>query len=224
VSPNPASTFSFKGRSVRISNIRIAAVLSLLFHAMLFLELAPDLIRMTQPFDLSNEKEGKPAGSLAVRLVPPTSRHADEAPMIPRAPALQLPRTATARPSHAPAPQSPPVLAREKSAAPPTVATPTPSAQGDLAAYIEQRRRAREPDPTLAASAAPSQPQETQQERDNRQAAENLGFNRVPTFGAGKKTGGGIFQLSTVRYDSAEFFFFGWNKLIRRNAQQMIEV
>jgi hypothetical protein len=221
VTPNPASTFSFRRRVVRIPNIRLAAIVSLVLHALLFLSAAPELIRLNQPFEVSRETDGKPAGSLAVRLAPPTSRHADETPMIPRAPAMHLPRAVASKPSHAPAPQSPPLLAREKSSTPPAVATPTPAAPGDLAAYIESRRRAREPE---SVPAAPSQPAETQQERDNRAAADNLGFNRVPTFGAGRRTGGGVFQISTMRYDSAEFFFFGWNKLIRRNAQQMIEV
>jgi hypothetical protein len=142
--------------------------------------------------------------------------------MVPRAPAVHTPRVASVQPVPVPPrPTAPPVLSRERAATPPTVAKQTHSAPGDLAAYIEARRREREPE---AAPSAPSQRAETDQERDNRQVAENLGFNRVPTFGAGRKTGGGIFQISTLRYDSAEFFFFGWNKLIRRNAQQMIEV
>jgi len=221
VTPNPASTLSFRGRKLRISNIRIAAIASLLIHALLFLSAAPHmLMEKLQPFD--EDKDGKPAGSLAVRLAPPTSRLADEAPMVPRAPVMHAPRALASPPVPSPAKtQAPPVLARERTGAPPAVATPAPGAPGDLAAYIEQRRREREPAP---AAAAPPRPAESQQERDNRQAAENLGFNRVPTFGAGRKAGGGIFQVSTMRYDSAEFFFFGWNKLIRRNAQQMIEV
>jgi len=220
MTPNPASRFQFRGRSVRISNLRLAAIASLILHALLFLNVAPELMHLNQPFDVSKDTEGKPAGSLSVHLATPTSRHADEAPMIPRAPALHAPRMAAAHPSVAPAqPRSQSMLTRERSNAP-AVATPAPGAPGDLAAYIEARRREREP----AAAAPAAKPAESEQERDNRQVATNLGFNRVPTFGAGRKTGGGIFQLSTVRYDSAEFFFFGWNKLIRRNAQQMIEV
>jgi hypothetical protein len=222
VTPNPASTFSFRRRVVRISNIRLAAIVSLILHALLFLNVAPELIHLSQPFEVSKETDGKPAGSLAVRLAPPTSRHAEDMRMTPRAPALHSQRSVAARPSADSA--APRVLAREKSTAPPTAPAPqvaesSPRMAGDLSAYIEARRSAREPSP-----AQPAPPMESQQERDNRAAAENLGFNRVPTFGAGRKTGGGIFQISTLRYDSAEFFFFGWNKLIRRNAQQMIEV
>jgi hypothetical protein len=192
-------------RASRIG-IRSALLLSLALHALLFMNWAPDLLLQTlQPFE--ETKDGKPAGSLAVRLAPPTSRHADDAPMIPRAPAMRTPR----------------LLARERSSTPSAVPAPPvtelPRVQGDLAAYIEARRQAREPAP-----ASPAPPAENEQERDNRLAAENLGFNRVPTFGAGRKTGGGIFQIASMRYDSAEFFYFGWDKMIRRNAQQMIEV
>jgi hypothetical protein len=202
--------------------IRTALLLSLVLHALLLLNWAPDpLLDLRRPSEDDN-KDGKPAGSLAVRLAPPTSRHADEAPMIPRAPMMQAPRmTADAhRPStHPPAPR---VLAREQSGAPPTVAEP-PRMQGDLAAYIDARRREREPSPASPPSSA-SQRAETEQERDNRQVAENLGFNRVPVFGTGRMAGGGVFQMASLRNDSAEFLFFGWNKLIRRNAQQMIDV
>jgi hypothetical protein len=225
MTPNPASSFRIGRRSLRIENIRLAALLSLLLHALLFWSAAPDILLHTlQPFE--ETKDGKPAGSLAVRLAPPTSRHSEDIRMTPRAPVLESPRSIAARPAPVPRaePQAPRVLSREKSPTPSaSVAPPVPQAQpgapGDLAAYIESRRRAREPAP-----ASPSPPTETEQERDNRVAAENLGFNRVPTFGAGRRTGGGVFQIAALRYDSAEFFFFGWNKQIRRNAQQMIEV
>src|SRR5580765_6790682 len=122
MTPNPASTFSFRGRRVRISNLRLAAIVSLILHALLFLNVAPELMHLNQPFEVSKETEGKPAGSLSVHLATPTSRHADEAPMIPRAPAVHVPRVAAAQPSLAPAqPQSPRVLSRERSSTPPTV-------------------------------------------------------------------------------------------------------
>jgi len=220
VTPNPASTFSFRRRTFRISNIRAAAILSLVLHALLFWSAAPDIIRLTQPFE-EESKDGKPAGSLAVRMAPPTSRHADQAPMTPpRAPVVHQPHASAARPMAQPS--APRVLTREPSTAP-ALQQPAQGVPGDLSAYIEARRREREPAPASPPQ-SPSRPAETPQERDNRMAAENLGFNRTPVFGSGQKTGGGIFQISTLRYDSAEFFFFGWNKQIRRNAQQMIEV
>ena len=72
---------------------------------------------------------------------------------------------------------------------------------------------------------SPSQPAaESEQARHNRVVAENLGLNRTPTFGAGRKPGGGIFQMQRMNYSDAEFLFFGWNKDINRNSRQIIEV
>ena len=65
---------------------------------------------------------------------------------------------------------------------------------------------------------------ESEQERINREAAERLGLTRTPTFGSEKERGGGVFQVQRVGMDDAEFFFYGWNKAIRRNARQMISV
>lgn len=225
MTPNPGSTYSFRGRKIRISNLRIAAVLSLVLHVALLWSPAQKLVMdKLQPFQEKDDKEGQPAGSLAVRLVPPTSRHADETPQVPRAPVAHAPRVLASKPVTAPpkVAASPPVMTRSTPSPAPAV-TPPQQMAGDLAAYIEQRRRARDPE-SAPAPAAPSAPAETQQERDNREAAERLGFNQIPTFGAGRRTGGGVFQIERMGYDSAEFFFFGWNKNIRRNAQQMIEV
>ena len=59
--------------------------------------------------------------------------------------------------------------------------------------------------------------------RANRLAAANLGSNRKPVFGP-ERRGGGVFHIQRMGYDYAEFLFFGWNKDIRRNTQQLIEV
>ena len=134
------------------------------------------------------------------------------------APSRFAPSRAAPRP-----PQAPKILALERSgakAAPPAAETPRALLGGDLAAYVEARRRNREPAPAPAAAA----PAETQQERDNRIAAENLGLTRTPGFGAERERGGGIFHVQRVGVDDAEFFFYGWNKAIRRNARQMIQV
>jgi hypothetical protein len=130
------------------------------------------------------------------------------------------PRPAPRPPAPAPAPK---ILAVERNsarAAPPAAEAPRAQLGSDLAAYVEARRRNREPAPAPAASA----PAETQQERDNRLAAENLGLTRTPAFGAERERGGGIFHVQRVGVDDAEFFFYGWNKAIRRNSRQMIEV
>jgi len=166
---------------------------------------------------------GKPSGALAVHLAPPPSI----APTPPPAPMTQgQPAQAhqASSPRSAPRlPSSPRVLAFERrsasSATPPPAQAAQPPAAGDLASYIEARRRSREPQPEPA-----QPPVESEQERNNRIAAANLGLNVAPSFGSERKIGGGIFQIERVTFDEAEFFFYGWNKDIRRNARQMISV
>ncbi len=215
------------GRSnerIAISAIHVAFALSILMHAALLSGWLPKIsLRPSEKLG-----EGKPAGSLAVRLVPPPAKPLIPAPppapaSVP-SPARQLPRStarSAAPPRPAPAER---VLASEQ---PPAarIAPPSEPAKAaappaiDFAAAIEARRRARE-----AAPSRPGPPVETAQERDNRIAALNLGLNRTPSFGDEKKHGGGIFHVERVGFNDAEFFFYGWNKAIRRNSRQMIEV
>ena len=101
-----------------------------------------------------------------------------------------------------------------------------PPADGDLTSYIEARRRARAqsaPDAS-AQSVANAQPVEDDKARSNRIVAANLGTQRAQTFGYDPTQGGGVFQIVRMGYDNAEFTFFGWNKEIRRNTKQQIEV
>jgi hypothetical protein len=93
---------------------------------------------------------------------------------------------------------------------------------------VEARRRARA---QAAAEAAPpaSPPPSTSSAEDanaraNRIAAANLGANRKPSFGSDNRRGGGVFGIERISYDSAEFTFYGWNKDIKRNTLQLIEV
>jgi hypothetical protein len=65
---------------------------------------------------------------------------------------------------------------------------------------------------------------ETENDRQNRIIAANIGMNGRPTFGKDPKNGGGIFQVKTLEYSYAEFYFYGWNKDISRNSKQVIEV
>jgi hypothetical protein len=117
---------------------------------------------------------------------------------------------------------------------PPSVvppAAPAPPAPGnDLSSYIEAQRRARG---ALAPAApfspaparAPSAPVESDAARGDRAIAANLGLNRAPTFGSDTtRNGGGVFQIQRLGYSDAEFLFYGWNKDIRRNTTQLIEV
>jgi hypothetical protein len=104
----------------------------------------------------------------------------------------------------------------------PATPAPLPTIDaGDFFAQLEARRRAR----GASAADSPASPQtgEDERARQNRIVAENLGLNRLPTYGR-EPTGGGIFQLERVGYTDAEFLFFGWNRDIRRRAQQRIAV
>jgi hypothetical protein len=200
----------------------MAFALSLILHALLLFGWLPKVPML--PFD--DSRLGKPSGALAVRLAPLPSRLpiAAAAPPPARAVLAQPARRAPARKAAPRPPSAPRILALERSspalAAPPPAKTARPPATEDLASYIAAHRRA-EPVP---AQPPPSPPAETEDERHNRAVAASLGLNRTPSFGSERQRGGGMFQIERIGYNDAEFFFYGWNKDIRRNSQQMIEV
>jgi hypothetical protein len=146
------------------------------------------------------------------------------------------PAPAPPRPSERAAP---PVIASVKPSpepAPPVPAEPSvpqraaPSRGDDFASYVESRRRAREDAFSTTTPWRLEGPQRdedarrnNEEARRNRIAAENLGIGRTPVFGP-RKQGGGLFQITRLYYSNAEFVFFGWNKDIRRNTTQTIEV
>ncbi len=210
----------------RVPPIGVTFLVSLLIHVALLWRVQPD-VRLPAPDDLQH---GRAPGSLSVRIAPP--------PSAPRAPPVTPPSQAAApsapaqRPRMAPRPRPrPPVIALDKPAPAPAAAAPRPtpvprSADGDLASYIEARRRARaEPAPPEAPSRAAIAPQgEDQNARANRLAAANLANVNAQTFGFDPRRGGGIFQIERMGFDNAEFIFFGWNKDILRNTKQLIEV
>jgi hypothetical protein len=94
-----------------------------------------------------------------------------------------------------------------------------------MSALIEARRRAREAPPTPAQLAAiETQPTESEAERRARNRAANMGTAQPQTFGYDPRKGGGVFQIERLGIDSADFMFFGWNRDIKRNTLQHIEV
>lgn len=103
----------------------------------------------------------------------------------------------------------------------PPVTAPAASApaEGDLASYIEARRRARS-----AAAPAAAPPAEDADARAKRAIASNLGSIQNRTFGYDPRQGGGMFQIESMSVDHAEFVFYGWNNDIGRNIKQLIEV
>lgn len=102
-----------------------------------------------------------------------------------------------------------------------------PPSTGDFASYVESRRRSRgesaPPAPSVRPNTAPPLPPDDDAARSKRIVAANLGLDRAPTFGESRPSGG-IFQVTRLTYSDAEFLFFGWNKEIRRNTTQRIEV
>jgi hypothetical protein len=230
---------------VAIPILWLALLLSVHFHAAMLWFWLPQLPHPS----LDEINPGTAATVLVTRLVPtpsvatvpesppPSPPPAAAAPAARRAPSRVAPVRPPPVPPRAPA-TSPPIVAPapvpvERPSppdAPPPVAAPTPprpQPDGDLASYIEARRRARGDPQTITgqgvASNAPAA--ETESQRKDRIIAANLAASREqPTFGYDPKSGGGVFQLTHVGYDYAEFYFTGWNKDIGRRAKQLIEV
>ena len=177
--------------------------------------------------DLLARREGAPP--LVVQLAPKT----------PAAP----PRTEALRPPREPPPRSqrrlaPPVVAHKpvaprseyRAPADAPLPQPAPSRQeppidGDLAAYVEARRRARAqasspPEP----SAELSREAEDENARANRIAAANLASGRSRAPADDTNRGGGIFGIQYMSHEYAEFLFYGWNRNFGRNTTQLVEV
>ncbi len=218
---NPFDSLRNRYDRITITTIDMAFALSILLHVLALWTWPKELLM--RPFD--DPREGKPGGSLAVRIVTPPPRPVPsmEQPPLPER-RLVAPRSA-----HAP-PAAQKVLTAERQAKSAAMAPPTRPAESksavlgeDLAAYIEARRRAREPAPASQA-APPGPPVESEQERANREAAARLGLNRTQTFGGNKNLGGGTFHVRTIGFDRAELGFYGYNKLINRISQQVFEV
>jgi hypothetical protein len=225
---------------VAIRTIWVAFALSVLIHLAVLWPWLPRVHFLS----LENPERGNASGPLTVELAPRPSRAISPPPAPPPATLSPPERRVEARPApvkRPPAPKAaprppstPPVLAQKKPAPAvvpppsdsPAAAPPPPPVEGDLSSYIEARRRARRETaayvPPVETSSAP--PEEDERERHNRTVAANLGLLRTPEFGHDPEGGGGIFQVQRMGLDDAEFIFFGWNKDIRRNSRQLIEV
>lgn len=95
-----------------------------------------------------------------------------------------------------------------------------------MSAAIEARRRARTQSATIAPQLIAPEPLEDETSRRLRIQSENMGLARsqARVFGYDPSKSGGVFQIERMGYDSADFLFFGWNKDIKRNTMQHIEV
>lgn len=202
---------------VVIPRIWVMIALSILLHVAALWELPPISVRLP---GLGEDPDKQP--SLSIRLVPP-------GPPAPADSVLSLPVPEAAprlqRPKPTPRPRAtPPVIALKQPApspAPdaPSVPAPRPAPAGDMASYIEARRRARG-----ESDAAVPPASESAEARAKRLVASNLESTRETAFGYDPNRGGGVFQIQSLNIDYAEFLFFGWNKDVGRNTKQLIEV
>jgi hypothetical protein len=219
------------GDVVTIRTIWLALALSLLIHGAALLVWLPRM-----PL-LPKEIAGPSAANapLAVRLATPIGAASAPAPRpapeppprhlpVPKAPAAAI----AARPRPAPpltalvASQPIPVPALPVPAlpAPPPPAPESRAVAGDLAAYVAARRSARgDADP--AANASPANDEKAR--RDRALAANIASINALPQ-GKATSNSGGVFQITRLGYDDAEFTFFGWHKDFGRRLSQKIEV
>ena len=117
----------------------------------------------------------------------------------------------------APTPPAPP---REPPPpAPAPITPPVAQTYPDLSSYIAAKRRARG-----ESESGSSSPSEDENARRNKIVTANLASINTPTFGADTRNSGGMFQITQLHPDSAEFTFFGWNRDIKRRASQRIDV
>lgn len=220
--------------SLTMPSIWVATALSILIHIAAMWARLPPHVRLPSPEAL---ERGETRGALSVYLAPPPSpppapRPSPAPQAVPSAPSQAPQSKAAPRPRPTPpviardppAPSSPPPESRAPSV--PAPAPARPPAEGDLSSYIEAKRRARaESQPSApAVGASPAPPVEDENARTNRVIASNLAPQRALAFGYDPTRSGGVFQLERMGYDSAEFIFYGWNKEIRRNTAQLIEV
>jgi hypothetical protein len=209
-----------------------AFALSVVLHAALLWGVKPD--RLLVPHE--SPEPGRESAPLVLQLAPAPAPGRivvpSLAPPSPRAQSAPARRPAPAPvPKAAPRPPAAPVIAQSAPAPAPApqpaapAAAPGPPAPPDLdfSSFLEARRRARAENAPPPPQAPAEEPVESERERHNRAVAANLGLSRTPTYGP-ELAGGGVFQIQRLDRDHAEFLFFGWNRHIRRNSRQRIEV
>ena len=214
-------------RAIRftVTPFQVAVLVSILLHAVVLWDLLPHLkIKLPAPDDavlgrLNVVLAPPPRPPSSPPSPPPSPPEAEVQP--PPPPPKPRPHKAVPRP-----PPAPPVLAAKKASpevpapAPPAPqSTPRPPVTGDLASYIEARRRSRG-DPGQS-----SVPTEDSTARANRMLAADIAAEQQARKAKeDPNQGGGIFQIRRIGYEDAEFLFFGWSKEAQRRQSQMIEV
>jgi hypothetical protein len=203
---------------VTIPRLWVTIAASVLIHiAILFI-----WIPRTHLLTPGDQQQNQITDRLQVRLEsPPTPTPSESArPTQPSLPSAPRPPRTVARlrppPITLPNPQAPalpvPPPAPPVAAAPPR---PSPPIAGDLAAYVEARRRERGEQPSATDNEAA---------QFNRAIAANLPAPARGVAAQDTKRGGGIFQIKRMTYDDAAFEFYGWNTDMGRKTPQLIEV
>lgn len=215
--------YRYRSDVVVIPRIRVTFALSIVIHIAALWILLPRL-----PLLLPEMDQAQATDRLQVQLsAPPQPLLAQPVPPTPASRETRAILTARARPPGAPPRETPPQLviprpeapAVPSAPAPPPVAEPPkayPPAEGDLASFIEARRRARG-EPTAPAA-------ESDSERRDRIVASNMPASQTPMAGQQRKRGGGLFEITRMAYDDGEFRFFGYHRDAGRKLPQVIEV
>lgn len=243
--------FDRRADAVSIPRIWLTLALSILIHAAALITLVPHLGGLSPWQGLGDDKTDRlevelvsQPGTKAMPSAPPTVAPSPavraQAPAAPtRAPpkpsretratltARAEPRPANPQPSlpalSVPAPQAPaapppkpepPVAASRGTPATVAEAQAAASVGGDLSSFIAARRRMR---------ALESGEAESDSERRDRIVASNMPSTQSP-IDERRRRGGGIFEITRMTYDDAEFLFFGWNKDVGRRTTQAFEV
>ena len=222
---DPFAAYRDRSDVVVIPRIRVTFALSILIHIVALWVLLPRL-----PLLAPGKEQDQASDRLQVQLTAPP----EPAPTQPTPPAAppkretRAIRTARARPRNAPPRESPPEFVVPSAELPeipeppsPAVVEPPktyPPVEGDMTSYMEARRRERgEPSTSLSSV-------ESENERRDRIVASNMPTSQSPMAGQPRKRGGGVFEITRMAYDDAEFRFFGWHKEAARKLPQVIEV
>ena len=206
---------------VTIPRLWVTVALSILIHVAVFFIWIPRTHLLTP----GDQEQDQLTDRLQVRLAappvppppasPPQTQAALQPP--PRPPRI-IPRVRPPPVATLPTPQAPAIPLPPPPPPPPAVAAPTrpsPPIEGDLAAYVQARRRERgEQEAALDNEAA----------QFNRAIAANLPTPARGVAAQNTKKGGGIFQIKRMTYDDAAFEFYGWNTAMGRKTPQLIEV
>jgi hypothetical protein len=222
--------------------------LSLVVHILALWQLAPPI----SPFAIGEKDAAQSGAPLVARMQPPAAAEPEPAPSSVRPPTIApppsvrrpvIPPVARAEPRAAPPildapvpsfpsrplpPITPPEPLPLPAEPPPLQPAPRDSniakQYADLSAYVAAQRRARgEPADGPSRERRDAASGDSESARRDRVIAENLASINAPTFGDAKNSGG-LFQITRLGYNDAEFTFFGWNTDIRRRASQRIEV